>query len=303
MRKRLYIFILLCWLVGIFSLMLVPMPPVPDAVKRITLYDKAAHLVFFAVTNFLFLTIIFKFKKFNFFVSAVISSSFSLFLALLAEELQSFVPGRETSSLDFLAGAVGVAISCPLAYIFNHDPRKKLALHVCCAPCTTAVWEVLATEYNIEFFFSNANIFPKNEYNKRLKELKVLAKRFGAKVSEDKYSHRAWKKTVAGMENDREGGGRCEACFLFRLNRASLMAKRGNFDFFATTLSISPHKNTEMVNRCGREASEKNGICFLEKDFKENGGFARSLELSKKFGLYRQKYCGCEFSLPKKKKI
>ncbi len=303
MRKRLYIFILICWLVGIFSLMLVPMPPVPDVVKKITLYDKGAHLIFFSVTNFLLLTIIYRFKKFNFFISAVLASFISLALAFLAEEMQTFIPGRENSSLDFLAGAIGVAISCPIAYVFNHDPRKRLALHVCCAPCTTAVYEDLSKEYNIEFFFSNANIFPKSEYEKRLREVKKLGKIFNVRVVEDRYSHKAWRKFISGMENDKEGGSRCDHCFSFRLSRVAAKAKSMGFSMFATTLSISPHKNTEKINRCGREAGERYGMSFLGYDFKENDGFKRSIVLSKNFGLYRQKYCGCEFSMPDRVKI
>jgi predicted adenine nucleotide alpha hydrolase (AANH) superfamily ATPase len=164
------------------------------------------------------------------------------------------------------------------------------------------VREKLSAGYDLELFFSNSNIYPNAEYKKRLREVKKLAKRFNLKVKIDPYRHQEWKKAIAGHENDPEGGERCELCFIHRLKKTADMAKKSGFSAFTSTLSISPHKSTDMINRSGREAGEKLGIQYLEYDFKEQNGFSRSVELSKEYGLYRQKYCGCEFSIRPKKK-
>ncbi len=303
MRKRLYLFILICWLAGIFTLMLTPLPPPPEAISRITYYDKAAHLVFFGVLTYLLIAIGLRLRRFRYSAISIVAVAISCGFALLAEHLQSFIPGREESILDFLAGFLGMLIACLIAYVLHHKPKAKMALHVCCAPCATAVREALDDGYDLEFFFSNSNIYPKNEYLKRLSEVKKMAKRFHIKVREDAYKHKEWKKAVIGRENEAEGGKRCEICFLYRLKKVSDMAKKTGFSIFTTTLSVSPHKKTDIVNRSGKEAGENAGIEFLERDFKDNGGFAKSVKLSKEMGLYRQKYCGCEFSIKKKPKI
>jgi predicted adenine nucleotide alpha hydrolase (AANH) superfamily ATPase/VanZ family protein len=303
MRKRLYLFILICWLAGIFALMLTPLPPPPEAVRRITYYDKAAHFVFFGVTTYLLIAIGLRLRRFRYWQVALVAVSASSSLALLAEKLQRLVPGREDSWLDFSAGLLGMLFACPIAYLLHHSPKRRLALHVCCAPCTTAVREVLAEGYDLDLIFSNSNIYPKSEYQKRLSEVKRFAKRFGLRVKEDVYRHREWKKAMAGHEKEAEGGERCELCFIYRLKRTAALAKKDKIDIFATTLSISPHKKTAIVNRSGLEAGECFGLEFLGQNFKANDGFKRSIELSKEFDLYRQNYCGCEFSIRPKGKI
>lgn len=303
MRKRLYIFILICWLAGSFTLLLTPLPPPPEAIRKITYYDKAAHLVFFGVITYLLIATGLRLNRFKFKYLALCAILISVFLAWLAEYLQEFIPGREPSKLDFLAGFLGMMLACLISYILHHSPKKKLLLHVCCAPCATAVREILANGYKIEFFFYNPNIYPAEEYQKRFNEVKKLAKRFNTKVKEGAYIYDNWKESMAGYENEPEGGLRCELCFRKRLQEAARVAKKNKYQSFATTLSISPHKKTIIVNRVGERLGRLSGVLFLNHDFKDRGGFERSIELSEEFGLYRQKYCGCEFSIRKRIKI
>jgi predicted adenine nucleotide alpha hydrolase (AANH) superfamily ATPase/VanZ family protein len=303
MRKRLYIFILMCWLAGVFTLMLNPLPPVPDAIKRITYYDKAAHFVFFGISTYLLIAIGLRLKRFKFIHIAIVAVIISASFAQLGEHLQNFIPGRESSWLDFIAGFLGMIVACPISYLIHHSPKRKLLLHVCCAPCATAVQEILANGYKVDFFFFNPNIYPAEEYQKRFKEVKKLAKHFGVRVFEKKYDYENWKQSIIGYENEPEGGLRCDLCFRHRLKEAAKAADKKNYSFFATTLTISPHKKSQKVNSIGNRLGRISGTPFLDQDFKDGGGFARSVEISEELGLYRQNYCGCEYSIRKRIKI
>lgn len=173
----------------------------------------------------------------------------------------------------------------------DNTSSKKLLLHVCCAPCATSPLEQLIEEFDVTLFFSNSNIFPKEEYEKRLDFAKKLAAKFDVELVSDSYEHNLWLDFIRGLENEPEKGKRCEKCFEFNLSRAAKFAQENNFDFFTTTLTVSPHKPSEKIFKIGGALGN-----FLEKNFKKKNGFAKSIELSKKFGLYRQNYCGCEFS-------
>jgi len=169
---------------------------------------------------------------------------------------------------------------------------KKVLLHVCCAPCSTHVVETLKKRFSVTMFFSNSNIFPKEEYELRLENVKRIAALYDLLLVEDSYDHNAWLQYVRGLESEPEGGSRCTKCFEFNLARTAQYAKINNFDCFTTTLTVSPHKNSRIIFAIGRSLGN-----FLEIDFKKRDGFKHSVELSKKYGLYRQNYCGCEFSL------
>ncbi len=174
---------------------------------------------------------------------------------------------------------------------------KKLLLHSCCAPCSTSVIERLKNEYKITLFFTNSNIFPKNEFHKRLQEQIRCAKIYGIEVLIDDYLEDDFLKAIKGFELEKEGGERCDKCFEFRLLRTAQVAKEKKFDVFASTLSVSPHKNSEKINRTGKQISIKTGVEFLAESFKKQDGYKKSIELSRKFDLYRQDYCGCRFSI------
>ena len=183
--------------------------------------------------------------------------------------------------------------------------RPRLLLHACCAPCSSYVLEYLCTHFDITLLYYNPNISPEDEYNTRAEELLRLAgamkdeKIEGAeriRVEILPYTPRDFEDIVKGREGMREGGTRCFDCYRLRLEKAAILAKEGGYDYFCTTLSISPHKNAAVLNELGGELEEKYGVSYLFSDFKKKGGYKRSCELSEKYGLYRQDFCGCVYS-------
>ncbi|MDD4901867.1 MAG: epoxyqueuosine reductase QueH [Patescibacteria group bacterium] len=296
MKKYLLIFVLLCWLAAVLSLLWYPLIYLPTDFSRVTFYDKAAHLVFFGVMAYLVMAAVIAWDKFTFRQVAFFSFVFVALINVLGEFVQAYIPGRIPSYLDFLAGVVGASLAIPIAYMIHHSPRQKLLLHVCCAPCASAVAEILSSGFKLELYFFNPNIHPEREYRKRLAEVKKLARNFGIKLRIGNYDHQDWLAAIKGREDQPEGGSRCELCFAHRLREAAQLASRQNIPYYATTLTVSPHKNSYLVNKAGLAIAEITGQKFLDQDFKENNGWQRSLLLSRKFRFYRQKYCGCEFS-------
>ena len=179
--------------------------------------------------------------------------------------------------------------------------RPSLLLHACCAPCSSYIIELLRDFFNITLYFYNPNIYPKEEHDRRLNELKLFVERFDSNnnidLIKENYTPIEFATCITGLENEKEGGARCFKCYDLRLSRTALKAKDNNFDYFCTTLSISPHKNAEKINDIGKELADIYGVKFLFSNFKKKNGFKRSLELSKDFDLYRQEYCGCEYSI------
>jgi len=169
---------------------------------------------------------------------------------------------------------------------------KKILLHTCCGPCATAsVERLLEDGWEVDLFYSNSNINTPDEYRRRLDGVIKTADYFGLQWHEDEYLHDAWLKTVEGFENEPERGRRCGLCFKYSLSRTAAASICG-YNGYSTTLTISPHKNSKLLFEIGN--SEGN---FIEYDFKKKNGFFRSIELSKQLELYRQQYCGCEFSM------
>ena len=174
---------------------------------------------------------------------------------------------------------------------------KKMLLHSCCGTCSTQVIDVLKNLYDLTIFYSNSNIFPQEEYEKRLQEQKRYAKIVGIEVVDDVYDEDEYLNFVKGLEEEKEGGLRCRACFEFRLKKTAKYARENGFDVFSTTLTVSPHKNSKVVNEVGRKIAKEENIEFFEGDFKKQDGYKKSIEFSKKYNLYRQNYCGCRFSI------
>ncbi len=171
--------------------------------------------------------------------------------------------------------------------------ESPILLHVCCAPCSTASVERLREQgHDVVLFFSNSNIYPAEEYRGRLAETRRLAGVMHLDLVEDAYDHEAWLAHVRGLENEPERGQRCLKCFEYNLNRAALAMQRLGLSSFTTTLTVSRHKSSRDVFAIGRGFGG-----FLQIDFKKRDGYARSTELSRQLELYRQGYCGCEFSL------
>lgn len=176
---------------------------------------------------------------------------------------------------------------------------KKLLLHSCCAPCSTQVIDVLKNDFELTIFYSNSNIYPEAEYQKRLSEQEKYVKIVGVDILEDTYDEDDFLKFVKGLESEKEGGARCVKCFEYRLRRTAKEAKKRGFDYFGTTLTVSPHKNSMIINQIGNKIAEDEGIAFLEGNYKKQDGYKKSIEFSKKYNLYRQNYCGCRFSIRK----
>ncbi len=178
--------------------------------------------------------------------------------------------------------------------------RKSLLLHACCAPCSSYVIEYLSEFFDITLLYFNPNISPEEEYRKRFAELERLIGEMPLKSSvrlmAGRYDTREFFDVVKGLEELPEGGERCFKCYRLRLEEAARTGRERGFDFFGTTLSISPHKNAEKLNLIGEELGERYGIRYLYGDFKKRNGYKRSIELSEIYGLYRQNYCGCVFS-------
>ncbi len=175
----------------------------------------------------------------------------------------------------------------------------KILLNVCCAPDATHCINALREQgYEITTFFYNPNIHPESEYLKRVEDMKKLAKTENVQnIGDLPYDIDKWHELCDAMANEPEGGKRCEICFKMRLEKTSQKAKELGIEIFATTLTISPHKNAALINKLGKEAGLKYGVNYYESDFKKKDGFKKSIELSKKHNLYRQNYCGCIYSV------
>ncbi len=177
--------------------------------------------------------------------------------------------------------------------------RPRLLLHSCCGPCSGATLEKLCAHFDVTLFYYNPNIAPYAEYRRRADEQKRLLQElpFEVPMIEGPWDDRAYYEAVRGLEDEPEGGARCVMCFRLRLNATAKAAAEGNFDYFTTTLTISPHKNADAVNREGALAGEKHGVRYLPTDLKKRDGYLRSLQISREHNLYRQNYCGCAYSL------
>lgn len=173
---------------------------------------------------------------------------------------------------------------------------KSLLLHSCCGPCSTHVINVLKNEYELTILYYNPNIDTSEEFNHRLAEQKRYCEAVGVKVIEVPYDPSEYESCVSGFESEREGGARCSKCFELRLRRTAELAKEWGFDCFATTLTVSPHKNSMVINEIGNKVSKEVGVEFIDGNFKKQDGYKKSIELSKQYNLYRQDYCGCKYS-------
>ncbi len=207
--------------------------------------------------------------------------------------------------------------------IVKLNVKPTLLLHSCCAPCSSYVLKLLQKYFNITVFFYNSNLFPTDEYLMRLKEQKRLIRLLNKECKEKllngeiketdvfvetpikiktvKFVPKEFYSFIKGYEKDLEGSNRCYLCYLLRINKTAVVAKKSNYHYFATTLSVSPYKNSKWINEVGALVSKKTGANFLFADFKKNDGYKKSIEYSKEYGLYRQIYCGCEFSFIEKK--
>lgn len=186
------------------------------------------------------------------------------------------------------------------ALIEKQNGKKRLLLHCCCAPCSSYVLEYLHPYFDITILFYNPNITEQEEYEKRKIELQRYLSEvpFGGEIAqiETEYDPETYLSRIKGHEKDPERGGRCRLCFFQRLEKTALLAAEGGYEYFCTTLSISPHKDADVLMEIGEMLAERYGVPYLPSDFKKKEGYKRSIELSATYGLYRQDYCGCLFS-------
>ncbi len=215
----------------------------------------------------------------------------------------------------------------------------RLLLHTCCATCGSYVAKLLQNDFSVDVFFYNPNIYPREEHERRLTDVKKFCDAYDIKLIEGEYNHQSWLDYIKGFEASPEQGERCFRCYEFRLRKTAEYAKNNSYDFFTTTLSVSPHKKVDIINKLGidlaveanvnpvRDSAKlmffekyggeaalrlpfnyhyvqsqiSNGVKFYEADFKKKDGFKKSIERAKEFDFYRQNYCGCEFSNPRGK--
>lgn len=188
-----------------------------------------------------------------------------------------------------------------LEYISSLKSRQKLLLHSCCAPCSSYCLSQLVPFFDVTVYFFNPNVTCCNEYQKRLAEQRRLIDIFngqgsGIELIVGEYDVACYFDAVSGLEKMAEGGARCQKCFALRLESTAKTAKESGFDIFATTLTVSPHKNSLLINEIGQKLQQQLNIKYLPSDFKKREGYKQSIELSAKYNLYRQNYCGCLFS-------
>ncbi|MBR0542008.1 MAG: epoxyqueuosine reductase QueH [Clostridia bacterium] len=188
-----------------------------------------------------------------------------------------------------------------LKKIESTGQKPVLLLQCCCAPCSSAVLERLKEHFRLKLYFYNPNIYPEEEYEKRLAQFDKLlgAEEFsnGIEILPSVYEPEKFEEAVKDLHNEKEGGARCTQCFILRLEETAKKAKEIGADYFCTTLTVSPHKNSQLLNELGLKAQEKYGVKFLLSDFKKKEGYKRSTVLSNELGLYRQNYCGCKYSI------
>lgn len=176
----------------------------------------------------------------------------------------------------------------------------KLLLHTCCAPCSSYCIEYLSNYFDITVLYYNPNISPQEEYEKRKQEQIRFLKEYPSKnkldIMDIDYDYNDFLSIAKGLEQEKEGGRRCHKCYLLRLEKTAQIAKKHHFDYFGTTLTVSPYKNSKVLNEIGKVLQEKYNVAYLFSDFKKKEGYKRSIELSKIYHLYRQDYCGCIYS-------
>lgn len=180
------------------------------------------------------------------------------------------------------------------------EGKKKILIHACCAPCSSEVIDFLKDIFDITILYYNPNIYPQEEYEKRYDQFTLLPYQFD--LIKGKYENDKYYEAIKGYEDLGEFSQRCYKCFYLRMEECAKIAKENHFDYFTTTLSISPYKNSKRINEIGHELENKYNVNYLYSDFKKQEGYKKSIELSKEYGLYRQEYCGCVYSLEEKDK-
>jgi len=293
------ILIILVWMGFIYILSDIPCDSFP--VKTTNAQQLLAHIFLFGVLSYFVIktAINWQEEKKNLTLSwklGLFAIIFSILYGISDEYHQGYVFGRFVSYIDLSFDAIG-AVFGVLFFKFTYcRKRPKLLLHICCSGCGAYISRLLEQDYKVILYFYNPNIFPQAEYNKRLKEINIITKKLGLNIIIGEYNHDKWLKLIKGYEKEPEKGKRCLICYQNRLEATAKKAKEKKFAYFATTLTVSPHKDAQAINKIGNNLAKKLGVKFLDKDFKKKDGHKKSVEASRRLGLYRQDYCGCEYS-------
>jgi hypothetical protein len=284
----------LLWSVGIWYLMIMPLPDsgLPEASTHII--DKFIHVFLFGVLTMLVWRLL-KLILHNTWARLTWSFALVWSYAYLTEFMQSFSSGRTPSAWDLIWGTVGILLALTVIWHYR-ESKPKLLVHLCCGPCGAGAIRDLKRSYAITLLFANSNIDTAEEHQRRWRAAKTLANHHGLRLIKSTYTHDAWLKQVKGHEAEPERGSRCQICYRYRMNEAAVTAKAYGFDYFTSSLSDSPYKDNEAVMQIGQSIAKTLGVKFLDFNFSANDGYRKSISESKKLKLYRQKYCGCEFS-------
>ena len=295
LTKIVKIFLPILWMGLIFYLSHQPYNVFPGGITSGE--QVAAHIFLYAVLAYLIVMAAVSWRRpWRMKNIILFSIFFSILYGITDEYHQGFVPGRYVSFLDLIFDSAGAILGALLFYYLYKMKKPKLLLHICCIDCSVYVARHLKKNFRVYLYFYNPNIFPKSEYDKRLIEAKKIAKKFRLKLITGEYDHSEWLKLIKGYEGEPERGKRCLLCYHSRLKAAAKTAEQNGFDYFSTALTVSPHKDAKAISGIGRELLHKYNVKFLDEDFKKQNGFKKSCELSRELGLYRQDYCGCEFS-------
>jgi epoxyqueuosine reductase len=180
--------------------------------------------------------------------------------------------------------------------------RPSLLLHSCCGPCSTTVIDILKEHFELTVYYYNPNIYPKEEYLRREEEQRIYLERLGIKYILGEYENEKYESVIISLENEPEGGLRCRECFKLRLDKTAMIADELNIEYFTTTLTVSTHKNSKIINEIGMEVANEYKVEYLVSDFKKNDGYRKSVMMSQELGMYRQDYCGCLYSKQEREK-
>ncbi|MBU4375746.1 epoxyqueuosine reductase QueH [Patescibacteria group bacterium] len=285
----------IAWMGLIFVLSGIPVGYFPESAA--IFQQIAAHNFLYFVLSLLIIIAILSWRiKAKMVNAALTAVAVSVLYGISDEYHQGFVYGRFVSFADLFFDFFGACLGV-IFYLIIHKKRKaKILLHVCCAGCGAYIGKLLKKDYNVVLYFYNPSIYPISEYNTRLAEAKRIAQKFNLKLLAEEYDHNKWLDKIKGHEHDSERGERCFICYKDRMESTAQKAQEGKFDYFSTTLTVSPRKDAAEISKIGKKMAEKYNVEFLDKDFKKKDGFKKSVELSKQLNLYRQNYCGCEFS-------
>lgn len=264
-------------------------------------WDKLIHLVLFAFLARLIAGWLLRHTSISRARAGWIAIAVAAATSAFFEFLQGYLPTRTRDSADLAAGILGALIGVGVWRWYQHwhperHQRPRLLLHVCCGPCGSDLIGDLKRRFRLTLYFNNHNIDTRQEFDRRWQQVKIVARHWGVPAILESYRHATWRRLARGHEHENEGGARCPVCFALRLKATAQLAQELKFAYFSTTLSVGPRKNFEQLNTIGQNLAKRYKVKFLAEDFKQQAGYQKSVAASQRLKLYRQNYCGCEFS-------